>query len=68
MQYLRERHARLTQFVDHVMEDLKGLLKEAFATVFPHNVPWVVFLFISVWRVVFERLKVELVVARQEDL
>ena len=68
VQYWRERHARLTQFVDHAMEDLQGLLKEDFATVFPHNVPWVIFLFIFVCRVVFERLKVELVVAHREDL
>lgn len=34
---------------------------------FPHNIPWVVLHFIFVCRVVFERLKVELVVAHRAD-
>lgn len=48
------------------MEDLLGLLKEAFAAVFAHNIPWSVFHFISIFSVIFERLKVELVIAHRE--
>lgn len=61
-------HARLTQFANHALEDLPGLLKEAFATVFSHNAPWDVSHFISVCRVVIERLKYELVIAHWVDL
>ncbi|XP_050904656.1 uncharacterized protein LOC127118487 [Lathyrus oleraceus] len=59
-QYWREMHARLTQFVEHAMEDLPELLKEAFAVVFLHNVPWAIFHFIYVCRVIFDRLKLSL--------
>lgn len=60
-----EKHARLTQFVEHAMEDLPELLNEAFVVVFLHNVPWVVFYFISICRLVFDRVKSEAIVARQ---
>lgn len=66
-QYWRERHARLTQFVEHAMEDLPELLKEAFVVVFSYNVPWVVFPFVFVCRVVFDRVKVELIIAHRVD-
>lgn len=49
------------------MEDLPDLLKDAFVEVFPHNVPWVVFHFIYVCRVVFYRLKDEIIVSHRAD-
>lgn len=67
VQYWRESHAHLAKFVDHVAEDLSGLLKEAYADLFPHNIPWAIFHSISICRFVFERLKVDLLVAHRAD-
>lgn len=61
-QYWNDRHARLVKCVDGALEDLLGLLKNLYADMFPHNTPWVVFHFVSVCRVEFERIKVDLLV------
>lgn len=50
----------MAKFVDHALEDLPGLLKEAYTDMFPYNTPWTVFYFVPVCRVVFERFKVDL--------
>lgn len=55
VQYWKDRHARLAQFVSHALEDLPKLLEEAYDMIFPHDTPWVVFHFVSVCRVLFER-------------
>lgn len=60
-------HARLTRFAEHAMEDLPDLLKDAFVEVFLYNVPWAVFHFIFVCRVVFDKLKVEIIVAHRAN-
>lgn len=62
-QYWNDRHTHLAQFFIHALEDLHGMLKEAYDVMFPYNTPWVVFHFISVYRVVFERFEVDLLVA-----
>lgn len=62
-QYWSDRHAHLAKFVDRALEDLPGLLKEAYTDMFPHNTPWVVFHFMSVCKVVFGRIRFDLLVA-----
>lgn len=45
-QYWSDRHTHLAKFVDCVLEDLPGLLKEAYTDMFPHNTPWTTFYFV----------------------
>lgn len=62
-QYWNDRHVRLAQFVVHTLEDLPGLLNEAYDVLFPYDTLWVVFHFISFCRVVFKRFHDDHVVA-----
>lgn len=62
-QYWNDRHARLTQFSVHALEDLPKLLEDAYDVIFPHDTPCFVFHFVFVCRVVFKRLQVDHVVA-----
>lgn len=59
-QYWTDRHARLAEFASQSLEDLPGLLKKAYADMFPHNTPKTVFHFVSVCRVVMGRIKPDL--------
>lgn len=61
-QYWNDRHAHLVKFVGHALEDLPGLLKKAYADMFPHNTLWAIFHFVLVCRVVFERINAYLLV------
>lgn len=60
IQYWTDRHSRMAKLSDQALEDLPGLLKKAYADMFPHNTPWVVFHFVSMCRVVFESIKDDL--------
>lgn len=62
-QYWIGRHARLAKFVDHALEDLTRLLKEAYVDMCTHNTMGPVFHFVSVCIVVFERFEVGLLIA-----
>lgn len=61
-QYWNGRHDRLAQFVVHALEDLPKLLEDAYDVIFPYDTPWDVFHFVSVCRVVFQRLQADHVV------
>lgn len=59
-QYWTDRHARLAEFASQSLEDIPGLLKKAYADMLPHNTPKTIFHFVSVCRVVMERIKSDL--------
>ncbi|KAI5442358.1 hypothetical protein KIW84_011436 [Lathyrus oleraceus] len=59
-QYWTDRHARLAEFASQSLEDLPGLLKKAYADMFPQNTPKTVFHFVSVCRVVMGMIKFDL--------